>query len=164
MQSVVRPETTAARLPSWEERLAAPLRCHPTYCATAARRLYRKSPISRRERNPLRTPKFLPEREQICWNSYRIQRSPSSCRRRLPTPLRQVLTGFSESFYVSPHELRIEVRFSDCGHSMWIPLGHNGGHSRPCYACDPELGNERLIRRNGVGGSTTGDALTGVQF
>ena len=37
----------------------------------------------------------------------------------------------------------IEVRFADCGHSMFIPLGHSANHER-CYACDPELAKEPI--------------------
>jgi hypothetical protein len=38
----------------------------------------------------------------------------------------------------------VKVRFTDCEHTMWIPLGHSAGHARPCYACDPELAKEPI--------------------
>ena len=37
----------------------------------------------------------------------------------------------------------IEVRFAECGHSMWIPLGHSANHEH-CYACQPELVREAI--------------------
>jgi hypothetical protein len=37
----------------------------------------------------------------------------------------------------------IEVRFADCGHSMFIPLGHSPDHER-CYACHPKLAKEPI--------------------
>jgi hypothetical protein len=38
----------------------------------------------------------------------------------------------------------VEVRFADCGHTRWIPLGHGSKHDHPCYACDPELAKEPI--------------------
>jgi hypothetical protein len=32
----------------------------------------------------------------------------------------------------------VEIRFADCGHTMFIPGGHSPNHER-CYACNPEL-------------------------
>jgi len=37
----------------------------------------------------------------------------------------------------------IEVRFAECGHFMWIPLGHRANHEH-CYACHPELAQEPI--------------------
>jgi len=44
-------------------------------------------------------------------------------------------------------EHAIEVRFAECGHSMWIPLGHSAKHAAPCYGCDPELAREPIPGR-----------------
>jgi hypothetical protein len=37
----------------------------------------------------------------------------------------------------------VEVRFSECAHTMFIPLGHSPNHER-CYACHPELAKEPI--------------------
>jgi hypothetical protein len=37
----------------------------------------------------------------------------------------------------------IEVRFAECGHTRWIPLGHSAGHEH-CFACNPELAQEPI--------------------
>src|SRR5215470_10821236 len=37
----------------------------------------------------------------------------------------------------------VEVRF-ECGHTAFIPGGHNTNHER-CYACNPELAQEPLL-------------------